>query len=137
VILRLQNQNIFNEKIPGHIHIMASKTYLRSIGESANTATFYIKIVPKQVVVELLLREWWDFLDPHDANTIQTLLNDKKKNRATEVLYKVLTRFQQLHFLPFLPFKRKAKLLKEVNESDFFEPLRLSKDVPRNEIFRE
>jgi hypothetical protein len=116
---------------------MASKTYLRSIGESANTATFYIKIVPRPFVVELLLREWWDFLDPHDANTIQTLLNDKKKNRATEVLYKVLTRFQQLHFLPFLLPESKAKLLKEVDESYFFEPLRLSKDVPRNEIFRE
>lgn len=116
------------------------KKYLEKVGDSANTASFYIQNLPPTVDHEHffrhLLEQWVDFIDVYDANTIKNLSENKEHAKACEEFHEVLRRFRKLHLLSLLPTVRMEALLKEVEESPLFINMRLKRpSVPSNDIF--
>lgn len=67
---------------------MDDDAYLEKVGESANTASFYVQNLPPtlrgEVFFHKLLEQWVDFIDVYAADSIRTHSENKEIQKACE-----------------------------------------------------
>lgn len=119
---------------------MDDDAYLEKVGESANTASFYVQNLPptlrSEVLFHKLLEQWIDFIDVYAADSIRTHSENKEIQKACEEFHKALSHFRKFHLLSLMPSNKKEALLREVQEKPLFKHMRSRKpDVPSNDVF--